>query len=209
MGVTVCSRCKTSQMQTVLLVEGERGRIAIERLAERRNQDLMDARVVSLGGVTNASKAMAKFGPRGEDLRMVGLCDARRGALHPRWARASGARTRALPRCHGGSGFLRLSSASPTLRTSSSGCSAFLRNHRGQKSSVRQGPCRRTRPGRRATSARCPPRLRGSGRLRNPHRVPRRIAERTVARPALIDRLLQHLGTRRPCALECDINVVR
>ena len=63
-------------MQTVLLVEGESDRIAIETLAERRGQNLADIRVVSLGGATNASKAMADFGPRGQNLRMAGLCDA-------------------------------------------------------------------------------------------------------------------------------------
>ena len=62
-------------MQTVLLVEGASDRIAIETLARRRNQDLTETLVVSLDGVTNASKAIAEFGPRGRNLRMAGLCD--------------------------------------------------------------------------------------------------------------------------------------
>jgi|SRR5476651_1568255 len=62
-------------MQTVLLVEGASDRIAIETLARRRNQDLTETLVVSLDGVTNASKAIAEFGPRGQDVRMAGLCD--------------------------------------------------------------------------------------------------------------------------------------
>ena len=62
-------------MQTVLLVEGASDRIAIETLARRRNQDLTETLVASLDGVTNASKAIAEFGPRGRNLRMAGLCD--------------------------------------------------------------------------------------------------------------------------------------
>ncbi|HEY1531136.1 MAG TPA: TOPRIM nucleotidyl transferase/hydrolase domain-containing protein [Galbitalea sp.] len=62
-------------MQTVLLVEGNSDRIAIESLARRRGQDLDGVRVVSLGGVTNASKAIAEFGPAGANLRLAGLCD--------------------------------------------------------------------------------------------------------------------------------------
>ena len=63
-------------MQTVLLVEGASDRIAIETLARRRSQDLTEIRIVSLDGVTNASKAIAEFGPRGRGLRLAGLCDA-------------------------------------------------------------------------------------------------------------------------------------
>jgi hypothetical protein len=62
-------------MHTVLLVEGASDRIAIETLARRRNQDLTEVRLVSLDGVTNASKAIARFGPKGQDARMAGLCD--------------------------------------------------------------------------------------------------------------------------------------
>ncbi len=62
-------------MQTVLLVEGASDRIAIETLARRRNQDLTETLIVSLDGVTNASKAIAQFGPGGQDARMAGLCD--------------------------------------------------------------------------------------------------------------------------------------
>jgi hypothetical protein len=63
-------------MQTVLLVEGASDRIAIETLARRRSQDLTEVLIVSLDGVTNASKAIAEFGPSGRDARMAGLCDA-------------------------------------------------------------------------------------------------------------------------------------
>jgi hypothetical protein len=62
-------------MQTVLLVEGDSDRIAVETLADRRQQDLAGVRIVDLRGVTNASKAMAEFGPSGLDYRLVGLCD--------------------------------------------------------------------------------------------------------------------------------------
>jgi hypothetical protein len=62
-------------MQTVLLVEGDSDRIAVETLAGRRGQDLDGVRIVDLRGVTNASKAMTEFGPSGQGLRLVGLCD--------------------------------------------------------------------------------------------------------------------------------------
>lgn len=62
-------------MQTVLLVEGDSDRLAVETLAGRRQQDLGGVRIVDLRGVTNASKAMAKFGPKGLDYRLAGLCD--------------------------------------------------------------------------------------------------------------------------------------
>jgi hypothetical protein len=62
-------------MQTVVLVEGDSDRIAVETLAGRRAQDLSGVRLVDLRGVTNASKAMAKFGPNGLGCRLVGLCD--------------------------------------------------------------------------------------------------------------------------------------
>ena len=62
-------------MQTVLLVEGDSDRIAVETLAGRRAQDLSGVRIVDLRGVTNASKAMARFGPNGLGDRLAGLCD--------------------------------------------------------------------------------------------------------------------------------------
>jgi hypothetical protein len=62
-------------MQTVLLVEGDSDRIAIETLALRLGQDLTNIRLVVLGGATNASRALEEFGPRGLNLRLAGLCD--------------------------------------------------------------------------------------------------------------------------------------
>ena len=62
-------------MQTVLLVEGDSDRIALETLADRRDQDLRALRIVDLHGVTNASKAMAEFGPGGLGHTLAGLCD--------------------------------------------------------------------------------------------------------------------------------------
>jgi hypothetical protein len=62
-------------MRTVLLVEGDSDRIAVETLAGRRDQDLTEVRIVDLRGVTNASKAMAELGPPGLNLNLSGLCD--------------------------------------------------------------------------------------------------------------------------------------
>lgn len=49
----------------------------------------------------------------------------------------------------------------------------------------------------------------GLPRLRDANRVPRRVAERAVARPTLINRLLQYLAARGLCPLERRIHIVR
>lgn len=63
-------------MHTVLLVEGDSDRIAIETLAGRRSQTLTDVRILVLAGATNASKTLEEFGPHGLNVRLAGLCDA-------------------------------------------------------------------------------------------------------------------------------------
>jgi len=62
-------------MQTVLLVEGDSDRIAIETLARRLGQDMTGIRLVVLSGATNASRALREFGPHGLNLRLAGVCD--------------------------------------------------------------------------------------------------------------------------------------
>jgi hypothetical protein len=64
-------------MHTVLLVEGASDRIAIETLAQRRDQALTDIHIVSMHGITNANKAVAEYGPLGRNDRIAGLCDVR------------------------------------------------------------------------------------------------------------------------------------
>jgi len=63
--------------EAVVLVEGVSDRLALEALAERRGRDL-DAEGVSIapiGGSKNVGRFLDRFGPRGADLRLAGLCD--------------------------------------------------------------------------------------------------------------------------------------
>ena len=65
-------------VRAVVLVEGISDRVAVETLAERRgrNLDAEGVSVVSIGGAQAIGKFLTRFGPRGLDLRLVGLCDA-------------------------------------------------------------------------------------------------------------------------------------
>jgi hypothetical protein len=66
-----------SDIRTVVLVEGESDKSAIEALAERRGRNLAAEGVslVAMGGATNIGTYVATFGPSGRDLRLAGLCD--------------------------------------------------------------------------------------------------------------------------------------
>lgn len=64
--------------RAVVLVEGTSDRLALEALAERRGRDL-DAEgisIVAMGGAQAISRFLDRFGPRGLNLRLAGLCDA-------------------------------------------------------------------------------------------------------------------------------------
>lgn len=63
--------------RTIILVEGDSDRLAVEALAHRRGRNL-DAEGVSVVPMNGASKAetyIALFGPRGFQIKLVGLCD--------------------------------------------------------------------------------------------------------------------------------------
>ena len=66
-------------MRTVVLVEGVSDRVAVETLAARRGRDLgaEGVSVVSIGGAKNIGTFLDRFGPKGLDVRLAGLCDAR------------------------------------------------------------------------------------------------------------------------------------
>jgi hypothetical protein len=68
--------------QTVVLVEGISDQAALEALAERRGRELAAAgiAVVPMGGARNIRRFLELFGPRGLDVRLAGLCDAREEA---------------------------------------------------------------------------------------------------------------------------------
>ena len=64
--------------QAVVLVEGTSDQVALEALAARRGRDLAaaDVAVVPMGGARNIRHFLERFGPRGSNLRLAGLCDA-------------------------------------------------------------------------------------------------------------------------------------
>ena len=65
-------------MRAVVLVEGISDRLAVEALAERRGRDLADegVSVVAMGGAQAIGRFLKRYGPRGLDVRLAGLCDA-------------------------------------------------------------------------------------------------------------------------------------
>jgi hypothetical protein len=64
--------------RTVVLVEGVSDQIALQALAARRGRELAAAGivVVAMGGARNIRRFLERFGPRGVDARLAGLCDA-------------------------------------------------------------------------------------------------------------------------------------
>ncbi len=65
-------------LTTVVLVEGASDQIALETLAELRGRDLEaeGIAVLPIGGAQAIGRALDRFGPRGLDVRLAGLCDA-------------------------------------------------------------------------------------------------------------------------------------
>jgi hypothetical protein len=63
----------------VVLVEGSSDQAALEAIAERRGRDLAaeGISVVSMGGAGSIGGFLDRFGPRGLDVRLAGLCDLR------------------------------------------------------------------------------------------------------------------------------------
>jgi hypothetical protein len=63
--------------RTVVLVEGVSDQVALETLAERRGRalDAEGVSIVPIGGAQAIGRFLEKFGPRGLDLRVAGLCD--------------------------------------------------------------------------------------------------------------------------------------
>jgi hypothetical protein len=63
--------------RAVVLVEGLSDQRALEALAKRRERDLPaeGVSIVPMGGSTNIGAFLQRFGPRGFDLGVAGLCD--------------------------------------------------------------------------------------------------------------------------------------
>jgi hypothetical protein len=69
---------RQTSAQSVVLVEGISDQRALEALAARRGRDL-DAEgvsIVPIGGAQAIGRALERFGPRGLDVTVAGLCDA-------------------------------------------------------------------------------------------------------------------------------------
>jgi hypothetical protein len=62
----------------VVLVEGVSDQIALETLAARRRRDLEreGISVVAIGGAQAIGRFLVRFGPKGANARLAGLCDA-------------------------------------------------------------------------------------------------------------------------------------
>jgi hypothetical protein len=78
-------------MRSVVLVAGVSDEVAVRALAARRGRDLEreGVGVVAMGGATNIRAYAERYGPRGEGLRLAGLCDANEEAeLHRRLGHA-------------------------------------------------------------------------------------------------------------------------
>jgi len=76
MGSTMRSR--RDHAHAVVLVEGISDQLALEALAERRGRNLAaeGVSVVPIGGAHAIGRFVDRFGPRGLDVKLAGLCDA-------------------------------------------------------------------------------------------------------------------------------------
>jgi hypothetical protein len=63
--------------RAVVFVEGTSDRNALEAVAERRGRDLEaeGVSIVPIGGAQAIGSFLDRFGPRGSDVRLAGLCD--------------------------------------------------------------------------------------------------------------------------------------
>jgi hypothetical protein len=69
---------RVGDARAIVLVEGVSDQIALATLAARRGRDLGDegVAVVPIGGAQAIGRFLARFGPRGSNARLAGLCDA-------------------------------------------------------------------------------------------------------------------------------------
>jgi OLD-like protein len=67
-----------SDVRAIVLVEGISDQVALEALAERRGRKLHGEgiSIVPIGGAQAIGSFLDRFGPRGFDLTLAGLCDA-------------------------------------------------------------------------------------------------------------------------------------
>src|SRR5688572_29175025 len=82
----------STAVRAVVLVEGTSDQLAVQALAARRGRDLAaeGITVAAIGGATNIQISLDRYGPRGLDLGLAGLCDAREEPLFRRALERSG-----------------------------------------------------------------------------------------------------------------------
>jgi hypothetical protein len=76
--VTSAQPVEAPSARAVVLVEGISDRVALQALAERRGRNLEaeGVAIVPMGGAQAIGRYLDRFGPRGLDVRLAGLCDA-------------------------------------------------------------------------------------------------------------------------------------
>ena len=109
--------------RTVVLVEGNSDRVALQALAGRQGRDLAadGVDVIPMHGVTNTRAFASRYGPGGLGIPLAGLYDLPAEAILQRGLAAAGLPRPSSPTARPGSGS---SPAPPTSRTSSCGRSA-------------------------------------------------------------------------------------
>src|SRR5262245_38539853 len=77
-GVCMLWAMEALSARAVVLVEGVSDQRALEALAERRGRNLAaeGVSVVPIGGAQGIGNFLERFGPRGLNVRLAGLCDA-------------------------------------------------------------------------------------------------------------------------------------
>ena len=73
------ARRTIAETRAVVLVEGVSDQLALEALARRRgrNLDAEGVSIVPMGGAHQIRSFLDRFGPRGSNVRLAGLCDER------------------------------------------------------------------------------------------------------------------------------------
>jgi hypothetical protein len=73
-----CDDTTVDEIRAVVLVEGTSDQNALEALAERRGRNLEaeGVSVMPIGGAQAIGRCLERFGPRGLDVTLAGLCDA-------------------------------------------------------------------------------------------------------------------------------------
>ena len=82
-------------MNGVILVEGVSDQLALDALAARRDRDLEaeGVSIVPIGGAHAVGPHLERYGPRGLDLRLAGLCDVGEEGAFKRALERAGMRT--------------------------------------------------------------------------------------------------------------------